>query len=1792
MSKWLPFSFAEHATVIDLLRYRSLHQPDQHAYIFLEDGETREVTITYRELEQRALTVAAMLQELGVAGERALLLHPPGLEYITAFFGCLFAGVVAVPTYPPTTKQYQARLQAVVADAQATVVLTTTQILLEMQHSALTQEMAKLHWLSTDVDALSCAQQWQIPAISGDTLAFLQYTSGSTTAPKGVMVSHTNMLYQSEIMYRRFEHSPASWMVSWLPPYHDMGLILGILQPLYAGFPATLMSPFTFTQYPLRWLQALSRYKATITTAPNFAYDLCVRKATPGLCAKLNLSSLEIALNGAEPVRYQTLQRFAATFASCGLRHEALYPAYGLAEATLAVSLGHKLTPPVTCIVQKSSLEQHRVILTAESGENTQTLVGCGQALGEQEIILAHPESLRQCADGEVGEILLSGRSMAQGYWQHSEETTATFHAYLTDSGAGPFLRTGDLGFLLDGNLFITGRIKDLVIIRGRNLYPQDIELSVEQSHPVLRPGCGAAFSIDIEGEEQLVIVQEVQPYYDSHDLENVAGAIRQAVAEQHDVQVHTVVLTKPRNIPKTSSGKIQRRTCQADFLAGRLDVLGTSTTTASPSSDKDKSFSRDVLLSVEPAERRSLLEYYLRERVAHVLKVAPYKINLQQSLSFLGLDSLMALELKNDIEAHLEVVLPLVYFPLAPSITKVIDEILVRLGEQYTPILATSEELVTEYTLSYGQRALWFIHQLAPESSAYNIILTARTHSLLDLAALHRSFQMLTDRHPSLRTTFSPRKGEPVQHIHAHWDVPFQSESVSAWSDSQINGRLIEEAHRPFNLEQGPLLRIMLFNRSDQEHILLLVMHHIISDFWSFSILLHELELLYAAETTHQQARLPGLELQYIDYIRWQAEMLTGQDGVQHQAYWKQKLVGIPAVLLLPTDHPRPAVQAYHGASHSFALNETLATQLKELARSQDVTLYTILLAAFHVLLYRYTGQDDILVGSPTAGRNRTSLTNLIGYFVNPVVLRTHPNGNMPFITFLEQVQQTVLNALAHQDYPFALLVEHLQVERDPSHSPIFQVMFVLQQAPTLNKDDATIAETFQMDVTTAVPLQLEAFPLEEQVALFDLMLTIEETQGALAASLQYNTDLFETSTIQRMVGHLNTLFTGIVINPAQTLANLPLLTFMEHEQMRKWCETERNYPEPHCLHQLFEAQALSTPNEVAVTFEGDQLTYGELNCRANQLSHYLKGLEVGPDVLVGICMERSLEMVVGLLGILKAGGAYVPLESSYPKDRLSYILESAQVKILLTQERLVEKMSTQGVQVVCLDLEWQVIAQANNGDMRNQHTKVKAENLAYVIYTSGSTGLPKGVMITHQAICNRLLWMQETYKLTPTDRVLQKTPYSFDVSVWEFFWPLLTGASLVIARPEGHRDSAYLIELIVERSITIAHFVPSMLRVFLEERRVEECTSLRRVICSGEALPFELQQRFFARLKSSLHNLYGPTEAAVDVTFWNCVRESKSHIVPIGQPIANVKIYLLDAHLQPVPIGVIGEIYIGGVCLARGYSHRADLTAEGFIPDPFSNSPGTRLYKTGDLACYLPDGSIEYLGRSDHQVKLRGFRIELDEIASVLMRHPSVRTAVVLMSGDVPTEQHLVAYVVIEQAATNMQENVLRDYLKELLPDYMIPTVFTFLEALPLTNNGKLDRSALLVAGQNTLMSQVAFVAPRTSIEEKIANIWSEILHLDHAGIYDNFFAVGGHSLLAIQLLSRIRSVFQVELPLDRFFKAATIADLSLMVTQHLAEQIDYTVLSQHLTELEQLSEDEVQARLKNVSSHETDD
>jgi surfactin family lipopeptide synthetase A len=1043
------------------------------------------------------------------------------------------------------------------------------------------------------------------------------------------------------------------------------------------------------------------------------------------------------------------------------------------------------------------------------------------------------------------------------------------------------------------------------------------------------------------------------------------------------------------------------------------------------------------------------------------------------------------------------------------------------------TPCTADSWDNQFVFPASFAQQRLWLLDQLEGASATYNIHDTRLLRGSLDIKALQQAVQTIVQRHETLRTAFDFIDDQPVQIVAAAIDfvVPVLDFTTDPEADRHDRAKqyAIQESQQPFDLKQNPLLRVTLLRLGTTAHLLLVTIHHIIADAWSIGLFWQELSQLYPAFVQATAAPLPPLPIQYADYTLWQRERLQGE-RLEHQLnYWKQKLGGELGALQLPTDRPRPPQQTFIGEKAWITLVPELLQPVKAFSRQEGCTLFMTILAAWQTLLYRYSGQVDIAVGTPIAGRSQVETEGLIGFFANTLVLRSDLSGEPSFRELLQRVRQTTLEAYEYPDLPFEKLVQELPPARDRSRHPLFQVMLVLHNMPA---------------APLALPgLTSESLLVDNGTTKFDLMLSLQEQDDSLEGTITYSTDLFDAATIDRLCGHFQVILTSAIADPDQAITTLPILTAAEQQQILvEWNHTSMEFSRSTGIHQLLEAQADRTPDAIAVRDEQSQLTYAELNAKANQLAHYLQSQGVKPGIDVGLLVDRSVEMLVALLGILKAGGTYVPIDPSYPAERIAFILTDAQVVIVLTQQQFVGLLQ---MDCICLDRE-----QATITAFPTTNLAVAAADLtAYVIYTSGSTGMPKGVEISHRSVVNLLVAMQQETWLTPADVMLAVTTISFDISILELYLPLMVGASLVIASRSATRDPHQLMQLIERSAITILDTTPATWQMLLEAGWQGQ--PQLKILCGGDVLSEPLAQALRDR-GAALWNVYGPTETTVISTVGRILPDTP---VSVGRPIGNTQIYILDRHLQPVPVGVLGELYIGGAGLAQGYRQRPELTAKKFIPHPFS--PSDRLYKTGDLARYRPDGQIEFLGRIDHQVKVRGFRVELEEISAVLAQHPALESTIVRLREDDPGDQRLVAYVVFHPGMA-VETAALRLFLQQKLPDYMIPSAYIPLEQWPITPNGKVDRAALPRPEQSHLPRSATFVPPQTDLEQQLAEIWQAVLNQPSVGIHDNFFELGGHSLLATQVTARIRQRFQVQLPLRYFFDQPTIAALAIAIAQ----------------------------------------
>ena len=1669
--------------------------------------------LTYAELNQQVNRVAnAILEQVGDKIGPVIVLTDHRPEAIISYLGALKAGKIVVPADPSFPLD---RLTFMTDDSKAEAILAYGDNFgVGEQLSSHNRKIINASTIRSDISTEDIGLTR--PPLGPSEI---RYTSGSTGRPKGVVISDRWRIFQCMDRINTGHICPEDRLIIL------RRLTFSLTDTLSVLLAGAVLFPFDIKERTLHDLVSFLRNEAITCFASTPSVFRCIAQelTTPDDRMHLRL----IILSG-EPLFRSDVELYKKHFpASCILLNQLSGNEMG-----------------TTC----------QYWITKETRIET-ALVPVGYPVEGKQVLLRDDEQ-KQVGVNETGEIAVASRYLSTGYWNNSELTNDQFLASQRDIDGRMYL-SGDIGRMLpDGCLLYVGRKDGQVKINGAKVEMGEVE-AVLSEYPQIKQS--AVTSFDRNGGVKYLAAYVVSRFKPAPTVTEINDYLRKKLPDYMIPSAYVFLDMLP-----LINGKLDRKALpKPDFKRPEL-----STPYVLPRNEIEEKFAMiwEETLDIHP-------------------------VGIHDNFFDLGGYSLAVTRLISRVMQTFQLELPVKALFNAPTIAQMTAIVTEQWGKQLrgkgndtaAAVRIPRRSSQESAPPSFAQERLWFLNQLEPESAVYNEPRVIRLTGSLDIEALERALNHIIARHEVLRTTIELVDGSPMERIAAHRTIELPAIDLRSYiaqnRDAEAR-RLIDETIRhPFNLSSDRMLRVLLLRLADNEHILVLVKHHVASDGWSSEIFWREFAALYAAFSSGQPANLPELPIQYADYAVWQREWLQGDVLETQLSYWRNQLNDL-TTLELPTDRIRPAIQSFQGSKRTLVLPAELSEALRALSREKGATLFMTLLAAFQTLLSRYTGQEDIAVGSPIAGRNRVEIEGLIGFFVNTLVLRSHVLNNLTFRELLERVRRVCLGAYTHQDLPFEKLVDELQPQRCLNKNPLFQVTFQLNNGPR---------RFFKLPA-----IDVDYLDLDSGVSKFDLSLSMADDGKEITGRLQYNTDLFNADTIERMSGHFQTLLEGIVAHREQRISELPLLTDSEkHQILVEWNDTKTAYPKDKCIHQLFEEQVERTPEAVAVVFENQELTYRELNTRANQLAHHLKALGVGPEVLVGICMERSLEMVVGLLGILKAGGAHVPLDPSYPQQRLAFMLDETEAAVLVTQSKLLSQLPKvkedgrptttnndqhgSGVsgprsRMVCLDTDWEQVGRESS---ENPVSTTTAENLAYVIYTSGSTGKPKGVMISHGAISNHMFWMQEALPLSESDRVLQKTPFSFDASIWEFYAPLIAGARLVMAPPRAHQDSTCLVKILAEQQVTVLQLVPSMLRGLVEEQGLESCQSLRRVFCGGEVLPFQLRERFSGRSKADLYNLYGPTEATIDVTCGIC-EHNAGQSVSIGRPIANTQIYILVAHLQPAPIGIAGELYIAGLGLARGYLNSPELTAEKFIPNPFSDDPNTRLYRTGDLARYRSDGNIEFLGRIDNQVKIRGFRIELGEIEAMLAQYPSIQQAVAVVREDTPGDKRLVAYVVAcTDSAASASE--LHHFLQQKLPEYMVPTAFVFLEGLPLTPNGKLDRKALPLPDQTRPELAETYIAPRTPVEELLAQIWANVFKLDKVSIYDNFFDLGGHSLLASQVISRVRDVFQIELPVRALFEAPTISQLALRVEPSVIGCSDLEELARNLAEVELLSLEE---------------
>jgi amino acid adenylation domain-containing protein len=1698
-------SVIEVTTIRELIDRVAEARPDAP---FLMSPETGEV-LSFLGLKEQSAVLSTQLQRWGLErGDKVAFLMDNGLFTAQLFLGVMYGGLVSVPL---NVRAGASQLSYMVEHCDAKVVF------IDDEHAALmtevmTQVRRPVRVIPCDADGLATMNDTTRPRTesavpSPEDVALLMYTSGSTGRPKAAVHTHRTILAGGRNSVTAHELTGADRSLLVLPLYHINAECVTLIPTLLSGGSVVVPRRFSISHF-WDWLDS---------------HECTWSAIVPTIVSQL--------LDWHDP------------------RADQLGPAFRRirflrsSSAPLAPSLHREFLAkfPLLLIQAMGSSEGGNIFSNPLPPRENK--IGSPGLPWGFEVKIVDRDGV-ELLNGEPGEMLIRGEALTCAYYKEPEATAAAFDAE-------GWLRTGDLAYRdTDGYFFVVGRSKELIIKGGVNIAPRQID-DVLESHPAVLEAAAVGVPDRHLGEDVVAFVV-LRAGAECDERELLAFCEGQLGHFKTPTRIHFA-----EDLPKGPSGKVQRLRLLEQ--TAKADASGLAAAPMGFALGRGSDQKADEVASTLPVSIESVIAHVWAE----VLKVT--QVGVDENFFALGGDSLMAIQCVSRLRDKIAIRLTLTDFfendtvgELAALIrerhsaaSRLSDQSpLIRSGQIPGVLPAASAQEIPSrdrslpYQLSPLQERLWFMERFNPGQPVYNEVEAVRLRGELNVEALERALNAVIARHELLRTTIQAEGGLAMARVRESHLLRLKMIDLASRDaverEAELERLLISETRIPYHLEVEPAIRATLIRLGEQEHVFMLMMHHLICDWSSEGVLWRELSVLYRGYCCNEPIALPPLALQHGDYAVWHREQLTETAVADDLAFWKENLRGAPPLLEVPSERPRPRVLSYRGARLRFRISRALTESFRELSRREKKSLFALFTAAFDVLLYRYTGQEDILLGVPIAERDLPGIQSMIGFLLHTHVLRTVVKSDLTFGELVGRVQQAALKLYEHRSVPFDRIVREMQPERSLSYSPLFQVM--------VNWRDRDQHLCF----IGLEGLDIESVVVDSKISKFDLTLFLTDMGEEIWAEMEYSTDLFDTASIKRMFGHYQTILEAVAADPDHRVSELPLLAEAERRQaLVEWNNTKVDYPACASIHEPFEAWAARTPDRVAVVFERQAFSYGELNRRADQLAYHLRSLGAGPNVLVGLCVKRSLDMVVGLLGILKAGAAYVPMDPSYPKERLQYILEDSKASVVLTQESLVEGLPGFAGRVICLDKDWAKIAGESAGYLGGP---VNPEDLAYVLFTSGSTGRPKGVEISHRAVINFLNSMREVPGISEQDTLLSVTTLSFDIFGLEIWLPLTSGAKVVIAPEELTRDGRALAALMRQSGATVVQATPSTWRL-LSGSGWEGNPHLK-IMCGGEAWPSELAEQLLP-MCASLWNMYGPTET----TIWSAVHQVHTGMpVLIGHPIANTEFYVVDSHLQPMPVGVPGELLIGGEGVARRYLNRPELTAEKFIADPFRTETGSRLYRTGDLVRYRADGNLEFLGRIDQQVKMRGFRIELGEIESVLHSHAAVCEAVVVMREE--REKQLIAYVVLA-GETSCTAGELRDYLKQKLPAYMVPADYVVLDSIPVTPNGKVDRLALRAPEPSAFPDDGSYLPPRDAYESLICGAWVDVLGLKRVGIRDNFFELGGHSLLAVQLMLRLQEIIPGEpLPLRAVLEAPTVERFAAWLRNHKAGERQFLV------------------------------
>jgi amino acid adenylation domain-containing protein len=1724
-----------------VLSQRAYSNADEVAYAFLRDDLTVAEQLTYRELLLKARAVANEIALHATPGDRVLLAFSGNTQAVIGFWACMLAGVAAVPTPPLDAVRMRAalpRLRGILDDAKPSLVLTTKPVCDVAASLDLGLPAQQARWLAADTTMAAPDSELSASvgvSVAASSITYLQYTSGSTSAPRGVALSHANVLANCHALIQATSSDRPQRVLSWLPYFHDYGLVMGLIAPVVGGVPTYLMTPVQFIRRPLRWLEAVDRYGITVTGGPNFAFATCCDSLERSSGWRANLTSLTNVTCGAEPINPTTLQRFIQAFAQFGLAPTAVAPAYGLAEATLGVTMKAPQSAATVLSVSREKLARGVIEKNATASEALE-IVSCGEPLYGTIIRIVAPETREVLNENRVGEVWVHSASVGREYHEKPTATEATFRARLGGDNRD-YLRTGDLGFVHRGELFVTGRLKDLLIIRGRNFYPQDIEWTAERAHAGVRAGHCAAFSVPTAKGEELVLLVGVERNV-REDLPAVAAALRSSIAAEHELPLGAIVFVPASNVPRTSSGKIRRQNCRDDYLSGKFDVLFNDAAQLSEEA-QSANFTLESLHAIpERTARLARIERELMARAAEHLRVSPSQISLQKSAVENGLDSLSSAALAQHFEECLRLPIDPTQFLAYPTLRDVASALLNLSDGASSSELASVDVLPPHDSLNSesggplapAQRRLWFLALTQGEPSAYHIGAEARIIGTLDVAALRLALHDLVARHEALRTVFTLVDGTPRRSdlapgsaavLLAEHDFRGQQDVVETLEQAESS-----VLRTPFDLTTEIPIRAHVARLADSEYRLLLCIHHLAADGWSMAVIARELGALYEARCSGARPALARAKVTYGHYAQAALRDENDPDYGQSLDFWQRTLRGAPPILRLPHDHPRPSTQDFRGAAVSVEIESSLVQQLERLSAQHGTTLYSLLLTSWAALLARLSGQDDLVIGSPIANRGNPQWRDVVGCFVNTVPVRIDCSGTPTFAELLRRVHAANLAAQRHQRVTFEEIVRAVNPARSAAYSPLFQTLFTWQSVlPQEVALPGAVVASF--NTRTSATSQ------------FDLSLTLEPRPSGVVGSIEYAAALFERGSVERIAQYWRALLTDLLASPDQRIDQAALVADVERARLlalSRGSKTALQELQPVRLR--IAAQARAAPQAVAIESGSESVTYAELESRVARLAAELAKQGIERDACIGVAMARTPELLVAMLAIWEVGAAFVPLDPAYPRERLRFMLADARPRcVLLDAESPALAIAKE------LGIATRIVAPKTNGHDRNPAAQVSApslDSLAYVIYTSGSTGEPKAAMIEHRSLANYLTWMSNELALAPGSRVLQHTSMSFDASVWELFAPLIAGATVVMVPAEIAQSPGQLATALADKRITHVSFVPSVLKWVLAQLGSASSETLQYVQAGGEPLEPGLAAQIRQQWPQAiLGNFYGVTEACDTSVHCRITdADTRAQSMPIGRPLPNTSCYVLDSNRQLAPLGVAGEIYIGGVGVARGYLHRESLTAERFLPNPFV--PGERLYRTGDLGRYRVDGVLEHLGRVDRQLKLNGVRIEPGEIEARIAGVEGV-TMVSAAVVEKPVRRIVAFYSTIDAAP----KPELAATLRATLPNYLLPSALVHVREWPLSPNGKTDHARLGEFLERDV-EQVPFSEPRGEREELLAGIWCSLLGQPRVSRDDNFFAIGGHSLLAVMLVEAVRNR-GFDLNVQDVLARSTLADLA---------------------------------------------